>query len=94
MAVHREVVDTRDEDVDITVAVDVGHGDARLPADRISDAGALRDVLEPVIALVYVEPIGADVRGEVQIGQAIVVDVAHSDTAAVVEIQVGQDVER
>src|SRR5205823_12445624 len=93
-AVHREVVDGRDEDVEVAVAVDVGHGNASLPAYRVGHTGAIGDVLESVVALVDVEPIRANVRGEVKVGQAIVVDVAGRNSAAVVVVQVVQNVER
>ena len=91
--VHPEIVDTRDVDVDKPVPVDVGHRDAGLPGPRVRDPGALGDVLEAVIALVQVEPVGTDVRGEVEVRQPVVVDVAHRHAAAVVVVQVGEDVE-
>src|SRR5438034_1286311 len=75
--VHREKVDAGDVDVDEAVPVDVGHGDAGLPAVGIGDAGPVGDVLEPIISLVQVQPVGSDVRGEIEVGQAVVVDVTH-----------------
>ncbi len=92
-AVHREVIDAGDVDVDIAVAVHVGHRHAGLPALGIGHAGVRGDVLEVVIASVQVEPVGSDVRREVEIGKAVVIDVADGDTTAVVVVQVVEDVE-
>src|SRR5438034_2796802 len=92
--VHREKVDAGDVDVDEAVPVDVGHGDAGLPAVGIGDAGPVGDVLEPIISLVQVQPVGSDVRGEIEVGQAVVVDVTHRYSATVVVVHVGEDVER
>src|ERR1041384_2385030 len=75
---HREVIAPRDEDVDAAVAVDVGHRDAALPADRVGDAGPGRDVLELKVSLVAVQPVGAQVRGEVDVEQTVAVAVSHS----------------
>src|SRR5205823_10608551 len=74
--------------------VDVGYGDAGLPAVGIGDAGPVGDVLEPIISLVHVQSVGSDVRGEVEVGQAVVVDVTHGYSATVVVVHVGEDVER
>src|SRR5207244_6437341 len=70
------------------------HGDAGLPAVGIGDAGAVGDVLEAIICLVHVQPVGPDVRSEVEVGQAVVVDVTHRYSATVVVVHVGEDVER
>ena len=91
--VHREVVDTRDVDVDLPISVDVRHRDARLPAIRISDARFVGDVLELIVPLIAIELVGAEVRREIEIGQAIPVDVAHRDSAAVVVVEVVEDIE-
>ena len=87
------VVDAGDVDVDLAVAVDVGHGDAGLPSNCISDAGFVGDVLERVAALVSIELVGAKVGGEVQIGEAIAVDITDGDAGAVVVVEVVEDVE-
>ena len=94
VAVHREMTHGGDVDVQAPVAVDVGHGDAGLPAIGICHAGALGDVLEPVVPQVPVQPIGTHVRGEVEIRKAVAVDIAHGDTAAVVVVEEVDDVER
>src|SRR5207249_2579705 len=49
---------------------------------------------KPVVALVQVEPVGAEVRREVEVGQAVVVDVADGDAAAVVVVHVVENAER
>src|SRR3989454_9598848 len=92
--VHREKVDAGDVDVDEAVPVDVGHGDGGLPAVGISHTGPVGDVLEPIISLIHVQPVGPDVRSEVEVGQAVVVDVTHRYSATVVVVHVGEDVER
>ena len=95
--VHPEIADRRDVDVDPAVAVHVGHRDARLPTagapPHPPHARPVGDVLEAVVALVEIEPVGAEVRREVEIGQAVVVDVARGHAAAVVVVEVVQDVE-
>ena len=92
--VHREIADGGHVDVDPPVPVDIGHRDAGLPALGIRHARLLGHVLEPVVPLVQVKPIGPPVRGEVEIGQAVVVHVADGHAAAVVVVQVVEDVER
>src|SRR5204862_2762089 len=90
---HAEIVDAKNIDVDEAVAVDVSHRDPRLPSQGIGYARASGDVFELVVTLVEVQSIGAEIRREVQIGEAVVVDVAHSDPAAIVVIEVIQEVE-
>ena len=80
-------------DVDIAVVVDVHHRRARRPALR-SDACFLSDVLEAHTALVQVQPAGHHVATEENVREAIVVYVADGDTGAVVDIDVGLDVQR
>ena len=92
-AVHREVAHARDVDVEMAVAVHVGHRDAGRPPAGPRHARALGDVLEPVVPLVQVEPVGPEVGGEVEVGQPVAVDVARRDAAAVVVVQVVEDVE-
>src|SRR5205807_3970502 len=92
--VQRRKVDGGDVDINVTVAVDVGHRDAGLPGPRVGDTGPLGDVHEPVVALVQVEPVGAEVRSEVEVGQAVVVDVADGHAAAVVVVHVVENAER
>ena len=93
-AVDAEVIDATHVEIHVAVAVDVGRGDAGLPADRIGDAGALGHVLEAVVALVQIEAIRAAVGREVEVGEPVVVDVSDRDAAAVVVVEVVQDVER
>src|SRR6185312_1581973 len=51
-------------------------------------------VLEPIIPLVQVQPVGSDVRREVDVLQAVVVDVTHRDATTVVVVHVLENVER
>ena len=91
--VHREVIDARDIDVDFPIAVDVGHRDAGFPADRIGDAGLVGDVLELIVALIAIELVRTEVRGEVEVGEPVSVDIADGHSCTVVVVQVVQDVE-
>src|SRR5438552_5171378 len=90
--VHSEVVDARYVDVDLPVAIDVGHRDAGFPADRIGDAGLVGDVLELIVALIAIELVRAEVRGEVQVGEPVSVDIADGNSGTVVVVQVVEDV--
>src|SRR2546423_3249738 len=92
-SVLAQVVDARYVDVDLPVAVDVGHGDAGFPTDGIGDARLCSDVLELVVAFVAIELVRAKIRGEVEIGEPITIDIADSDAASVVVVEVVDDVE-
>ena len=92
-SVLAQVVDAGNVDVDLPVAVDIRHGDARLPAYRIRQARPLGDVLELVVAFVSIEPVRTEVGGEVEIGKAVAIDVADGDAGAIVVVEVVEDVE-
>ncbi len=81
------------EDVEIAVAVDIGHGYACRPVSGACDAGPFRDVFKSKVALVQVQFVGCLVRSKVDIGEPVVVDVADSDATAIEKIQVFNDVE-
>ena len=92
-SVHVEVVDTRDIDVELSVAIHIGHRDARLPSLRVGDASLVGDVLELIVALVAIELVRADVGREVEIGQAVAVDIAYRDATTIVVVEVVEDIE-
>ena len=92
-SVHREEVDARDVDVDAPVTVHVGHGDAGLPPISVGDARLIGDVLELIVALVPVKLVGAEVRGKIKILQPVPIHVPNGDAAAVVVVEIVQDVE-
>ena len=94
MPLHPQVIHTGDVDVEAPVAVDVGHRDAAFPSHRIRDAGAGGDVFEPEVAEVAIEVVRAQVRGEVEIDEAVAIDVARRHAAAIVEVQIVDDVHR
>ena len=85
--------DRRDVDVEVPVAIDVGHRDAGRPALYLSHTGPLRDVLEPEIALVAIEPVGTEIRREVQVRQAVAINVAGGHAPTVVVVQIIDDVD-
>jgi hypothetical protein len=91
--VHREIVDARHIDVDLAIAIDVGHGDAGFPPVGISDAGFPGYVLELIIPFVPIKLVRPDVGGEIQIRKPITVDVANRDSTTIVVVEVVDDVE-
>ena len=92
-AVQREVGDGRNVDVEMSVAIHVGHRDAGRPARRVAHTGPLRDVLEPEIAGVPIQPVGPEVGREVQVRQAVAINVAGGHAPAVVVVEIIDDVE-
>src|SRR6185437_6707188 len=82
-----------DIDVEVAVAVDIDHGGAGAPALCSRDAAFFRDVFEGAVAFVEEQAIVDHVAGQEDIGQAVVVDIADGYSAAVVEIDIIEDVE-
>src|SRR5205823_5302022 len=76
----------RDEEVGIAVVVDVGecatHGDLI----RHGQPGSGGDVHEPTTAEVLPELVGAELREEIEIGEAVAIDVGRAQAAAVVVV--------
>ena len=85
---EQEVSATNGGDVEIGIAIVVDVGKGRRDADSIGgpDAGPLRPVLEPSAAQVPPEPVGAHLGGEVQVGQAVTVDVGDRQSVAMVVV--------
>ena len=81
-----------DVDIQISVVVDVHHGRAGGPAGR-RDPGRRRDVLEPHVPFVPVQPARDHVAREENVGQAVVIDVPDRHARAVVDVGVGLHVE-
>src|SRR5690606_32367425 len=77
----------------MSVAVDVGHGHARGPAGSMLDAGLSRDFLKTEVPPAQASGLGPNVRPAVKIGQAVAINVAGCDAAAVVEVFILEDVE-
>src|SRR6266511_4243791 len=82
-----------DVDVEASVAIHVGERDAGGPAIALDDSSGLRDVAKPKSAQVPVEARTALIGGEDQVRQSITGDVAQRDTATVIEVAIGEDVE-
>jgi hypothetical protein len=77
----------------VPVPVHIRHRGAGRPACASSHARPLGDLLEPVIPLIEIEPVRTQVGREVEIRQAVVVDVADGDPATVVIVEIIEDVE-
>ena len=88
----RDEAGVADVDVEQSIAIDVGHGYSSGPGSFAANTGFVGDVPELKVALVDVELIPVQVRGEHHLGQAIPIEVAYRHAAAVVEIAVGEDV--
>src|SRR5690606_332318 len=80
-------------DVDPSIAIDVGHGDAGAPVLGSCHASGFGNVFEAEIALVEKEPIGPHVSGKEYVVEAVVVDVADAYPTPVVVISEGEDIE-
>lgn len=81
-------------DVEIPVAVNIGHGYTRAPVGISGHAGFFGNVFELKISFVEVKLVtGLVVGGKIEIRQSVVVDVASGYAASVVIIEVIQDVE-
>ncbi len=82
----------RDMDVEPSVAVDVDEGDARRPGPLAGDPCPFRYVREAEPALVQVESVLPQVRGEQQLRKSVAREVPQRHAAAVVEVAVLEDV--
>ena len=82
-----------DIDIEFTVAVNVDHSGAGAPAFLAGYAAFFGNVFEGEIPFVEEEAVVDHVAGEEDIGQAVVIDVADGYAAAVVEINIVEDVE-
>ena len=91
---HGEIAHAGHVQVEPAIAVDIGHRDARGPSAAAAHPRALGHVLERVIPFVEIEPVGAAVRGEIQVGQPVAVHVARSNSTPVIEVEIVENVER
>ena len=82
----------RDVDVESTIAVHVGDRHPRGPHGVLSEPGQRRDVAKAELPFVEIQPSPALVRRQDEFGEAIAGEVTDCDTAAVVEIAVGEDI--
>src|SRR5690606_4060016 len=89
----RQFSDLRDVDVELAVPIYICHRDASRPAAVTSDSGRFGDVFKLEISLVKVEPIRDLIAGEIKVHQSVTVDVAGRNAAAVVEVEVIEDVD-
>ena len=83
---HVAAANRRDVQIGIAVVVDVGKRgrDADLARDR--HAGGRRDVLKLAAAEIFPEFVAADLVDEIDVGQAVTVDVGDRETVAVVVV--------
>src|SRR5690606_39298857 len=78
--------------IDETIAVHVCHSHACLPPGVAAYAGLRGDVFELKVSFVQVQHVGSHVGREIDIVEAVVVDVAHGNAAAIIEILVGKHI--
>ncbi len=84
---ERQVAGVAHVDVEQAVTVDVSHRHARLPGIPTSgDAGLIRDVFEAEVALVEIQPVVGHISGEIEVVQAVAVQVSDGHARAVREI--------
>ena len=82
-----------DVNVKQAVAVHIGMGNARGPSVGVGDAGLGGDLLESEPAPVQVQGIGLLVRGKVEVGEPIPVEVGGQHPGPVIVIKIGQDIQ-
>ena len=80
--------------VEPAIGVDVDEVDAGIPAiGAAGHAGFFSDVFELQVAFIQIEFVWRHIAGKVQVGQAVVVDVSHGYSSAIVEIFIRQHIE-
>ena len=80
------VAHRRDEEVGIAVVVDVGERASDRDGVRHFEPRLFGDIHEPTFALVLPELVGAELRGEIKIGQTIAIDVRGTEAGSVVVV--------
>lgn len=75
-----------DIDIQPAVVVDIYECDAGAPHAVLAEARFIRDVVELEIAFIKIEFVVAGVGGHYYVRKTIIVEIADSDTAAVVEV--------
>ena len=93
LVVALDVAGVADVNIQPAVAIDVGHRHPGRPAPRSRYAGRFGHVLELQIAPIEVEPVGQAIGAEVDIGQAVVINVADGYAAAIVIVAVAKYIE-
>ena len=78
------VADRGDEQIGKTVIIDVGKGGGDGNLVGQSDSSALRYVLEFPAAEVPIQPVCAELRGEIDIEQAVPIYICHGQPIAVI----------
>lgn len=83
-----------DIDIQQAIAVDIRHGRPGAPIRSAGYSCLIRDVLELEIAFVEVKPVAAlPVSGKINIGQAVIVDIAYCYSSPIVVIEIIENAE-
>jgi hypothetical protein len=78
--------------IEKTIAIDIRHRHARFPRHGANHAGLLCNILEFEIALIEVQFIGLHIGSEVNIIEAIVVDIANGHPSPIEKILVREHI--
>ena len=76
-------------DIEVTIAIDIGHCNPGWPYIPGSKTGFFGNILKLEIAFVEIKSIGGLAAAKKDIGQSVVIDIADGHAAAVVEITEG-----
>ena len=88
------IADCANIDVEKTVPIDIGHGDAGGPIGIAGYSGPGRDIFKNEIAFIKIEFVAALVGRQIDIGQTVIIDVPNRHTRSIVVIQVVEYAQR
>lgn len=87
------VAEGGDEQVEVTIAIKVGEGGSgggpALAGE--ADAGGIGDIGEAVVPEIAIEAVGAGDGAEVEVAEAVAIDITGGDAGAVHEVLVAED---
>ena len=84
------IAELGDEQIEKSVAIDVGEDRAAIIAFAGCDPGFLGNVLESPVSEVLIERVMTVETAEVDVGQAIVIKIAYGDARSVVKDSIGR----
>jgi hypothetical protein len=82
-----------DIDIGIAIVIDIGYADPRTPSCRLQTRRR-RDIFEPEISLVDIQPAADHTPAKEQVGQAILIKIAYPDPRTIVHIFVDEHIHR